>query len=206
MSQTDADHPWYVIHARPQLELLAAAVIETRLGLVTWLPEVAQLRRGERRRAPLFPGYLFVQADDVGLPLSAINHMPGVVRVVAFGPKPQPLAPQVIVALRAEVEAVNARGGLAQHPFKPGETVRLGEGPLAGMEALFIGPTEPAARVEILLHFLGSQRTLFVAPDTLDGVANPIATRPQPRRSRGKGRPISRKDETGDSTAAGEPR
>jgi transcription antitermination factor NusG len=90
MSQPDGDPPWYVVHARPHLEMMAAAVIESRLELNIWLPEVRQLRRGEHRLAPLFPGYFFVQAAAEGLPLSAINRMPGVVRVVAFGPQPTP--------------------------------------------------------------------------------------------------------------------
>lgn len=182
--------PWYVVHARPQQELLAAAVIQTRLDLPTWLPEVTQQRRSQRQRGPLFPGYLFVQASELGLPLSAINCMPGVVRVVTFGPEPQPLAATVVAALRVQLDQVNARGGLAPHLFKPGETVRFRGGPLEGMEALFVGPTEPAARVEVLLRFLGSHRTLYVAPDELEIVANPIAARPQRRRSRGVGRPI----------------
>ena len=73
--------------------------------------------------------------------------------------------------------------------------MRFRGGPLEGMEAIFVGPTEPAARVEVLLRFLGGQRTLAVAPADLEAVANPVAERPQPRRSRGKGRPIRRKDE-----------
>jgi transcriptional antiterminator RfaH len=197
MYQSNADLPWYAVHARPQQELLAAAVIQTRLDLPTWLPEVKQQQRGQRQLCPLFPGYLFVQASEDGLPLSAINRMPGVVRVVAFGPEPQPLPGAVIADLRAQIGEVNARGGLPQHPFKPGATVRFRGGPLEGMEALFVGPTEPAARVEVLLRFLGSQRTLHVAPGELEAEANPIATRPQPRRSRGVGRPIRSKDEVG---------
>lgn len=206
MSQPDGNPPWFVVHARPHLEMMAAAVIESRLELNIWLPEVRQLRRGEHRLAPLFPGYFFVQAAVDGLPLSAINRMPGVVRVVAFGPQPHPVAHTVIAALREQVDAVNARGGLPFHPFKPGDTVRFRGGPLEGMEAIFVGPTEPAARVEVLLRFLGGQRTLAVAPADLEAVANPVAERPQPRRSRGKGRPIRRKDDTGDSAAAGESR
>ena len=68
MSQPDGNPPWFVVHARPHLEMMAAAVIESRLELNIWLPEVRQLRRGEHRLAPLFPGYFFVQAAVDGLP------------------------------------------------------------------------------------------------------------------------------------------
>ncbi len=192
MVRSSENLPWYVVHARTQQELLAAAVIQTRLDLLTWVPEVTQQRRGQRQFGPLFPGYLFVQGAALGLPLSAINRMPGVVRVVAFDAEPQPLAHVVVAALRVQLDQANATGGLPQHSFKPGETVRFRGGPLEGMEAIFVGPTEPAVRVEVLLRFLGSQRILHVAPDELEVVANPIAARPQTRRSRGTGRPIRR--------------
>lgn len=182
--------PWYVVHTRPRRELFAASVIENNLDLHTWAPEVTQSLRGARRLGPLFPGYVFVQAGEHGLPVSYINTTPGVLRVVAFETQPQPLDPAVIAALRSRVEAVNADGGLPQHPFHEGETVRIRGGPLAGLEAVFLGPMEPAARVEVLLKFLGSQRTVQVAPDNLETVANPIDRPPHSRRSRGKGRPI----------------
>lgn len=180
--------PWYVVHARPQQELLAAAVLQASLDLPTYVPEVLQTRRGQRRPAPLFPGYFFVQSASVGLPTSAINRSPGVLRVVAFGATPQALAPAVVSALRAAVEQMNAGRGLPQHKFQAGDIVRLRAGPLAGMEAVFIGPLTPAARVQVLLDFLGSQRTLSVAPEELEKVAVQQAV--QTRRSRGAGRPI----------------
>ena len=185
-----SDPPWYVVHAKPQQEMLAAAVIQMSLGLTTWTPEVQQQQRGQRQLRPLFPGYLFVQAAVLGLPLSSVNRCPGVLRVVAFGPEPQPVAASIVSALREKVDEVNAQGGLAPHPFRPGNIVRIRSGPMEGLEAIFVGPLEPAERVAILLRFLGSQRTVYVAPRELELVANPIAERPQSRRSRGAGRPI----------------
>ncbi len=187
MSDTTSELSWYVVHTRPQQELLAAAVLQANLPLLTYVPEVMQSRRGHRRLGPLFPGYFFVQPDATGLPTTAINCSPGVLRVVAFGETPQPLAPAVVTALREAVERVNSGGGLPQHPFQPGDTVRVRSGPLAGLEAVFIGPLTPAARVQVLLRFLGSQRTLYVAPDELEVVDAPA---PQTRRTRGAGRPI----------------
>jgi transcriptional antiterminator RfaH len=188
MADPTSECPWYVVHARPEQEVLAAAVLQASLELLTYVPEVLQTRRGRRRPAPLFPGYFFVQAGGMGLPTSAINRSPGVLRVVAFGATPHPLAPKVVSALHAAVERINAGGGLAQHKFQAGDIVRLCAGPLAGMEAVFVGPMTPAARVQVLLDFLGSQRTLSVAPEELEKVAVQQAV--QTRRSRGRGRPI----------------
>lgn len=200
---TNPELPWYVVHARPQQELLAAAVIQANLGLVTWVPEVKQHRRGQRQLGPLFPGYLFVQGASMGLPTSSINSSPGVLRVIAFGSEPQPLPATVVAELRQAVDGVNEQGGLPQHPFRPGNTVRFRRGPLEGLEAIFIGPLEPAERVEVLLRFLGSQRTIYVAPNELELVANPIIERPTGRRSRGAGRPIRMKMKNGATSRLG---
>ena len=87
--------------------------------------------------------------------------------------------------------AVDEQGGLPAHPFKPGDAVRLTRGPLEGMEAIFVGPTTPAERVEILLRFLGRQQLTRVAPDELEAVANPVGIEERPpRRTRGRNRPI----------------
>ena len=190
MNSSENDIPWYVVHAQTQKELMAAAVLQSRLDMTVYLPEVLQTRRGKRQRAPLFPGYFFVQAPASGLPTSLINSSPGIIRVVSFDWIPQPLNPQIVFALQESVEQVNEQGGLPQHSFHPGDTVRVQSGPLAGLEAVFLGPLKPAARVEILLHFLGSQRKVQMEPANLERVANPIEVIVRKRRSRGVGRPI----------------
>jgi len=109
---------------------------------------------------------------------------------VSFDWIPQPLNPQIVFALQESVEQVNEQGGLPQHSFHPVDTVRVQSGPLAGLEAVFLGPLKPAARVEILLRFLGSQRKVQMEPANLERVANPIEVIVRKRRSRGVGRPI----------------
>ena len=182
-----ADLPWYVVHTRPQQEMLAASVLQTNLPLRTYVPEVLQSRHGQRRLAPLFPGYIFVQPNAMGLPVTAINRSPGVLHVVTFDALPQSVTCAVVAALRATVERVNAGGGLSQHSFQPGDTVRVRSGPMAGLEGSFVGPLTPAARVQVLLDFLGGRRPLSIAPAELEVVAH---QKLQARCSRGTGRPI----------------
>jgi transcriptional antiterminator RfaH len=180
---------WYVIQAQVRKELLVAAVLEAQLEAVVYLPQVQQRWRGKLELRPFFPGYLFVQGGSLGVEVSAIQAQPGVVRVVAFGGTPCAVDEAVVAALRAKVEELNGEGGLPQHPFKPGEAVRLRRGPLEGMDAVFVGPMRPAQRVQVLLTFLGRQQQTWVAPEDLETLgAEPRLVRE--RGTRGKGRRI----------------
>jgi len=178
---------WYVVHTKPQQEALAASMLEERLSLTVFLPEVRRRSRGHLRRTPLFPSYLFVEIDLENTEAHAVNTTPAVIRLVAFGGRPQPVSSRVIDALQARLAEIEEQGGLPQHPFRVGDRVRLKEGPLAGLEAIFVGPMRPAERVRVLLEFLGQEQEALVPVEDLEAAGGPAK---RPRRTRGKGRVI----------------
>lgn len=180
----------FVVQVKTGRELLAAAMLELHLGLAVYVPQVTQRRQGRAGLSPLFPGYLFVMSDPARFVRSAVDAQPGVVRVVTMGATPCMLADATLAALQARVEAMNAAGGLPVHPFKPGDAVQLRSGPLAGLEAIFVGPTTPSERVEILLHFLGRTQRARVAAAELEAATQPHWRAHPSRRTRGKGRRI----------------
>ena len=184
---------WYVVHTKPRRELLAAGLLVDDLGVVAYLPEVLQVARGRRRNEPLFPGYLFIQADLSATSLSRINATPGVRRLVTAGGQPQPLPAGEVEALRERVDSLNAAGGMPSHSLNPGDQVTLKAGPLQGLRAVFIGPMRPAQRVRVLLEFLGSLSETEVDVTDLEPVLGG-ATKRRPRRTRGKGRRIKAGD------------
>lgn len=83
---------------------------------------------------PLFPGYVFCKLnpeDRFGL-----LTIPGVMHLVGIGNTPSALANQEIEAIR---EAVRADAPIKPWPFlESGERIRLGSGPLAGLEGLLL--------------------------------------------------------------------
>jgi transcriptional antiterminator RfaH len=178
---------WYVVHTKARQETLAAGLLEQRLAVAVLLPQVRQRSRGQMRVAPLFPGYLFVELDLDQTEASAINNTPGVIRLVAFGGQPKPVPSRVMQALQTRLAEIDNQGGLPQHPFKEGDLVRLKDGPLAGLEAVFVGPLRPAERVRVLLEFLGQEQEALVPVEDLEAAGGPGK---RPRRTRGKGRPI----------------
>jgi transcription antitermination factor NusG len=185
---------WYVVHVQAGRELFAAGLLERNLGLDVYYPEVLQPRRGQRQRIALFPGYLFLAADWRHSAPGDVDRTPGVVRLVRGGDAtPAAIADTVVDALRTRTAAIDAAGGLPAHPFHPGDRVEITDGPLQGLEAVFLGPLTAAARVQVLLQFLGQEQQVEVPVDLLVPRAAPLPTPPvhRPRRTRGKGRRVT---------------
>lgn len=188
------EHPaWYVVYTKPLDELMAASLLEERLQLEVYLPEVLQRYRQRMQLRPLFPRYLFVQTDLGQVEMSRINATPGVIQLVMFGDRPLPLKPGVIESIRAEVVEINQEGGLLPTTYRAGARVRLTEGPLRGLEAVFLRHLRASERAVVLLRFLGQENEIEVDLGELEPVA---AFKSHRRRgTRGKGRRIHYDDD-----------
>lgn len=189
MTAPDPDLAWYCLRARPKQEALAAA------GLRHQEPPVAEVFcprvRFPRPRRPrvgyagdagwtwateaLFPGYLFARFDAARHGRQ-VRHARGVMGIVGFGGRPQPVPAPALAALRAGVERSLAnttpdgggegekRGGssdpalavvtLAPAP-EPGREVVLSGGALGGLRAVVTHYLPARQRVRVLLEFLG---------------------------------------------------
>jgi transcriptional antiterminator RfaH len=184
---------WYTLHTKPNAEYQVAASLQER-GLQTYLPETKspKARRGWERR-PFFPCYVFVKIDFERVGLSRVRWTPGLRRVVAFDDRPAPLPDEVIDLIRRKLDGPNAAaGGWSAHTFRPGETVRIADGPLQGLLATFEGPATPAQRVQVLLKFLGHARRTWVQTSVLEKAPSDAEApaHKRSRRTRGRARRI----------------
>jgi transcriptional antiterminator RfaH len=134
----------------------------------------------------LFPGYLFVRVDLEVVGRSLLLWTPGLRGIVSFGGVPARMPDEAIALVRRQVARLEAAGGFARARFRAGERVRVKEGPLAGLEAVFEGPG-PAERARILIRFLGQANRAVVAEEALESLAE---RQHPPRRTRGHGRRI----------------
>lgn len=113
--------------------------------------------RGALEVRPLFPTYLFVRfsCDE----LKTIKYTHGVARVICFGLEPQEVGEEIIDAIRARMDG---EGFIKLEPRKVdlslGQKVRIGEGPFAGLEAVFLEELPDRERVVLLLDAVSSYR------------------------------------------------
>lgn len=176
---------WYALYTKPNQESLVAQQLAKR-GIETFFPQFIERRAGKERPVSLFPCYLFARADLEVVGRSVLQWTPGLRGVVSFAGVPARVPEAAIVLVRRQLERLEAMGGFPKARFQPGERVRLKEGPLAGLEAVFEEP-RPAERARILIRFLGQANRAVVPLEALEAVSE----RPHPpRRTRGRGRRI----------------
>ncbi len=157
---------WYVIHTKPRQEARALENLQAQ-GYHCYLPLIAVEKIRQHRltieQEPLFARYLFIELDSdaSGKSWSPIRSTLGVSRLVAFGTEPLKASRELIELLRQRTETITQAPVALHHP---GETVRIVEGPFAGLEGVF-QMSNGEARAMVLLELL-SKPTPVTLPIT----------------------------------------
>jgi transcriptional antiterminator RfaH len=131
---------WLLLQVKPRQELRALENLERQKG-ECYCPriQVEKLSRGKRIKVkePLFPGYLFINAqpEQNGLRYTSIRSSRGVSKFVDFGTEPIKIPESLIQQLkRREIEGLTFTkvGGLPQ----TGDKVNIIEGVFKGLQAV----------------------------------------------------------------------
>lgn len=154
------DPKWYLVKTKPLSESKIHARL-TEAGFETLFPRILKKIRGKGRVEvrPLFPTYLFVRFPLEQL--RTVRYTRGVARVISFGPEPQEVGAEMIEAVRGRMD----EGGivaLVKPPveWKRGEKIKIGEGPFAGFDAIFVEALPDRERVVLLLEAVSSFRVI----------------------------------------------
>lgn len=150
---------WYVIYTRTGMERIALGHLENQ-GYTAYLPLRFKERRRARHvdaiRAPLFPGYLFVQLDPTRDRWHAINGTYGVRYIVAMGDRPSAMPVGVVESIRARENAQGLIEIVDPCPYAPGEVVEITRGVMADQTGIF-KCRDDKQRVTLLLSLLGRE-------------------------------------------------
>jgi len=159
---------WYLIYTKPQKELVARENLE-RQGYKVYLP-MARLRRrrmgkGTTRIEPLFPRYIFIRLDTKTDNWSPIRSTLGVSNLVKFGMYPSAVPDALIELLydRCDEEGIQ---DIAPDEYKEGEAIRVVEGPMTGLEGVFLAKTS-SDRVMVLLDIVGKHTRVSMTTEKL---------------------------------------
>jgi transcription elongation factor/antiterminator RfaH len=152
---------WYVVQTQPHAENRAVLNLR-RQDYRVFCPRLRKTVRHARRSTvslvPLFPGYVFLHLDVSRRQWRSVNGTFGVARLIMQGDLPQPVPRGVIELL---LDRADADGGVGWAPsLKPGQPVRISEGPFAGLVAI-LEQLDENGRVRVLLKLLG--RSVCVA-------------------------------------------
>ncbi len=149
---------WFCLRSQLKHEQIAAAHLRKIDGVEVFLPLI-RFKRATRRGAswvkePLFPGYLFA-AFEWQTSFREVQSAPGVKSIVHFG-KNWPVIPdstmEELRRLVGETELHTITQELA-----PGDSVRIADGTLRGLQAVVSRVMPGRERVAVLMDILGQQ-------------------------------------------------
>jgi transcriptional antiterminator RfaH len=159
---------WFLVHVKNRAEKASAQNLD-QLGLESFCPQRKQekiIRRVRREVIlPLFPGYMFVKFDPA-VQFRAVQFCTGVLRVVTFGDTLARVDSSIIEAMRERM----TRGWVDMTKctaFQPGQKVRIQDGPLQGLEAVFESEMSDRQRVTLLLQTVAYQARVVVPVDQI---------------------------------------
>jgi transcription termination/antitermination protein NusG len=151
------DAAWYAVWLHSHYEQLVARHLSAR-GFHTFLPELLTWSKRPGRkcavRTPMFPGYLFVRDTlDKGRYIEMLK-VRGIVRVLEAGwSRLTPIPDEEIDAIR---QIVQAEIPVFPHAhLRYGDRVRVLEGPLTGVEGIFVQDKPFKGRLVVSVNMLG---------------------------------------------------
>ncbi|MGE5189044.1 MAG: transcription termination/antitermination NusG family protein [Gemmatimonadota bacterium] len=155
------DPKWYLVKTKPLNENRVVTRL-TGAGYECLFPRIRKKARrlGRPDVRPFFPTYLFVRFALEQL--RTIRYTHGVSKIVSFGPEPQEVEEAIVEAVRGRMDE---EGIVTLIPkpadWKPGEKIRIGEGPFSGLEAVFVEELPDRERVVLLLEAVSSFKVVM---------------------------------------------
>jgi len=160
---------WFAVMTKPRAEA-EAQICLTRQGFQTLFARTRRTVRAASgmvvRTESLFPRYVFIHSDPSLQSLEPVRSTRGVSAIVRFGGLPAAVPDAVIDQIRARMDHQDGFVRLAPPELLPGVKVRINEGPLSGLDAIFTAK-HGDDRVRLLLTLLGSEREIVVPRSAL---------------------------------------
>ncbi len=160
------ERAWYIIHCYSGYEQKVKYNLEQRIesmGMQDFIFQVVvptveeiEIKDGKRRTVErcLYPGYIMVQmalSDDSWY---VVRNTPGVTGFVGMGNAPVPLRTEQVQSILRRMEAAAPQ---VRATFKPGQKVRIIEGPFADFIGVVDEIDEERTKVRVLVSFFGRE-------------------------------------------------
>jgi transcriptional antiterminator NusG len=162
----DNNRLWYVVHCYSGQENKVRHAIEQRIDtmgmqdkifdVVVPTEEEIEVREGKRRTIErrVFPGYILVQMVMDEDSWYVVRNTPGVTGFVGMGNEPTPLRPEEVAQIMRRMEAEAPK---IKVTFKPGQKVRIIDGPFNEFIGTVGDIDMEKAKVRVLVSFFGRE-------------------------------------------------
>ncbi len=160
------ERAWYIVHCYSGSEHKVKHNLEQRIAsmgmqhkifnIVVPEEEEIEIREGKKRpvRRRIYPGYILVEMIMDEDSWAVVRFTPGVTGFVGMGNQPTPLRPEEVQAIFKRMESKAPR---IRVTFKPGQKVRITEGPFAEFVGIVDEIDPDKAKVRVLVSFFGRE-------------------------------------------------
>jgi transcriptional antiterminator NusG len=157
---------WYVIHCYSGYENKVKHNLEQRIETMQMQDQIfsvevptedeIEVREGKRRTVQrrIFPGYILVNMQMNDDSWYVVRNTPGVTGFVGMGNKPTPLRSEEVNTIMKRMEAEAPK---IKVTFRPGQKVRIIDGPFADFMGLVDEIDIDRAKVRVLVSFFGRE-------------------------------------------------
>ena len=162
----DDGRAWYVVHCYSGYENKVRHNLEQRIetmgmkdmifDVVVPTEEEIEVKDGKRRTVErrVFPGYILVNLILTEESWYVVRNTPGVTGFVGMGNSPTPLRPEEVAQIIKRMEAEAPR---IKVTFKPGERVRIVDGPFNDFRGTVSEIDMERAKVRVMVNFFGRE-------------------------------------------------
>lgn len=157
---------WYVVHCYSGYENKVRHNLEQRIetmgmkekifDVVVPTEEEIEVKEGKRRTVErrVFPGYILVNMILTEESWYVVRNTPGVTGFVGMGNSPTPLRQEEVAQIIKRMEAEAPR---IKVTFKPGERVRIVDGPFNDFRGTVAEIDMERAKVRVMVNFFGRE-------------------------------------------------
>ncbi len=157
---------WYVVHCYSGYENKVRHNLEQRIesmgmrdkifDVVVPTEEEIEVKEGKRRTVErrVFPGYILVNMVLTEESWYVVRNTPGVTGFVGMGNTPTPLRPEEVAQIIKRMEADAPR---IKVTFKPGDRVRIIDGPFNDFRGTVAEVDMERAKVRVMVSFFGRE-------------------------------------------------
>ena len=164
--ESEDGRAWYVVHCYSGYENKVRHNLEQRIetmgmkdkifDVVVPTEEEIEVKDGKRRTVErrVFPGYILVNLVLSEESWYVVRNTPGVTGFVGMGNDPTPLRPDEVAQIIKRMEADAPR---IKVTFKPGERVRIVDGPFNDFRGTVSEIDMERAKVRVMVNFFGRE-------------------------------------------------
>ena len=164
--QDEDGRAWFVVHCYSGYENKVRHNLEQRIetmgmknkifDVVVPTEEEIEVKEGKRRTVErrVFPGYILVNMVMTEESWYVVRNTPGVTGFVGMGNDPTPLRPEEVAQIIKRMEAEAPR---IKVTFKPGERVRIVDGPFNDFRGTVDEIDMDRAKVRVMVNFFGRE-------------------------------------------------